>query len=154
MHSALSKIIAICECQSNCAVVVNSNNNKMLTAARCPRSRRNLLRFVVFVAATVALLTYFRLLLPNKGEEEDEEPMDEAAIMRMYLRDKTGFLERKIVQYERRIVPNLGHNGEPAYLEGKEKEMGEKALKTVALNTALCDRVPLNRTLRDPRNKG
>lgn len=125
----------------------------MVAATRCPRPKRNLVRCLVFVATALALFTYFRLLLPKKGDE-DEEPMDEEAVMQMYMHDRKGWLERKIVQYERRIVPNLGHNGEPAYLEGNDKELGEKALKSVALNVVLCDKVPLNRTLRDPRNRG
>lgn len=124
----------------------------MVAATRCPRPRRNFARFLIFIVAVVALLTYFRLLLPKR--DEDDEPMDETAVMKMYLSNKEGWLEREIARYERRILPNLGHDGEPAYLEGPEKQLGEKSLKTLALNTVLCDRVPLNRTLRDPRNKG
>ncbi|KAF5285214.1 hypothetical protein FQR65_LT13329 [Abscondita terminalis] len=63
--------------------------------------------------------------------------------------------EIKLRRYESRIVPNLGNNGEAAYLEDPaEKKAGDKALKKVALNTVLSDRMPLNRTLRDPRNRG
>lgn len=61
--------------------------------------------------------------------------------------------EKQLREYESKIVPKLGEFGEPAYLEGKDKEEGEKALKKVALNTVLSDRMPLNRTLRDPRHK-
>lgn len=129
-----------------------------VTTRCCPRPRRPLVRILVLVTAAIALITYFRLLLPGGGGggggEEDEEPMDEETVMRMYLQDREGWLERKLVQYERRILPNLGLDGEPAYLEGKEKELGEKTLKTVALNVVLCDRMPLNRTLKDPRNRG
>lgn len=127
----------------------------MVAATRCcPRVRRPLVRLLVFGTVAIALITYFRLLLPGRGEEDDEQTMDEEAVMKMYLQDREGWLERKLVKYERRIVPDLGQYGEPAYLVGREKEMGEKALKTVALNTVLCDRVPLNRTLKDPRNRG
>lgn len=61
--------------------------------------------------------------------------------------------ERKILIYEKKIIPNLGNDGEPAFLTGVDKEEGERALKKVALNTVLSDRMPLNRTLKDPRNK-
>lgn len=61
--------------------------------------------------------------------------------------------EQKLKEYESKIIPNLGDNGDPAYLDGKEAQKGEEALKTFALNTVLSDRMPLNRKLRDPRNK-
>lgn len=61
--------------------------------------------------------------------------------------------EKKIRDYESKIIPNLGNYGEPAYLQGEDKKKGEEALKKVALNTVLSDRMPLDRTLRDPRNK-
>lgn len=60
--------------------------------------------------------------------------------------------ERYFREYESKIVPNLGNLGEAAHLEGKDKEEGDKTLKKVALNTVLSDRIPLNRTLRDPRH--
>lgn len=60
--------------------------------------------------------------------------------------------ENIIKEYEQKIIPNLGNYGEPAYLGEKEKEEGEKALKKVALNTVLSDRMPLDRILKDPRN--
>lgn len=125
----------------------------MVAVARCrTRSKRNLVRLIVFATILAALLTYIRLLwLPINNEKNVVTSED---VMKMYLSDKEEWLEHKIVDYERRVVLNLGRDGEPAYLQGKEKENGENALKTVALNTILCDRVPLNRTLRDPRNKG
>lgn len=61
--------------------------------------------------------------------------------------------EKKLRDYESKIIPNLGDNGDPAYLEGKDAQDEEEALKTFALNTVLSDRMPLNRKLRDPRNK-
>lgn len=123
------------------------------TRTRCPRPRRNLIRFFVIVAAVIAViyLYYWRLLRANDG---DEQQMDEQALMRLYRQNKDAWLEWKLRMYERRMVPNLGRDGEPAYLTGKAKEMGKKSLKKVALNTVLCDLMPLNRTLRDPRNKG
>lgn len=61
--------------------------------------------------------------------------------------------ERKILEYESRIIPGLGQYGEAAYLEGEDKEKGELMLKEVALNTVLSDRMPLDRKLRDPRHR-
>lgn len=60
--------------------------------------------------------------------------------------------EKRIRDYENKIIPNLGHNGEPAYLEGPQVQQGEDALKKYAINTVLSDRMPLDRRLRDPRN--
>lgn len=125
----------------------------VVAAARCPRPRRNLIRVFVFVAAVVALLMYLRRF-QRRPHDEEEVLMEGEEVMKMYLQDRKGWLERKIREYERRVVWDLGQDGEPASLEGEEKELGEKALKKIALNTVLCDRVPLNRTLKDPRNKG
>lgn len=67
--------------------------------------------------------------------------------------NKTSILEQKLVDYESRIIPGLGDNGEPAFLDGVDASEGEKALKKWALNYVLSDRMPLDRKLRDPRNK-
>ncbi|VEN35240.1 unnamed protein product [Callosobruchus maculatus] len=61
--------------------------------------------------------------------------------------------ENQLRDYENRIIPNLGENGDPAYLVGIDAKEGEKALKKIALNSILSDRIPLDRKLRDPRNK-
>lgn len=103
----------------------------------------------------VALLTYFRLLQQSTQDEDVETtPIEGEDVMKLYLQDRKSWLEKRLKDYERKIVMDLGRDGEPAYLEGKDKEDGAKALKELALNTVLSDRMPLNRTLRDPRNKG
>nr|CAI5825814.1 unnamed protein product [Callosobruchus analis] len=61
--------------------------------------------------------------------------------------------EMQLKDYENRIIAHLGENGDPAYLDGTDAKEGEKALKKIALNSVLSDRIPLNRKLRDPRNK-
>lgn len=116
-----------------------------MTIARWPRSRRNFWRLLLLAGAALALVMYLRSL-------REEEPAED--LMTSLATDKRIWMERTIAEYERKMVPGLGQDGEPAYLEGKEKALGEAALKTVALNTVLCDRVPLNRSLKDPRNKG
>lgn len=65
----------------------------------------------------------------------------------------TYILEQKLQEYESKIIPGLGDNGEPAFLDGIDAKEGDKALKTYALNYVLSDRMPLDRKLRDPRNK-
>lgn len=71
------------------------------------------------------------------------------------LSEEEKVFERKLRDYESRMIEGLGDGGEPAYLpEGEEKEAGERALKAVALNTVLSDRMPLKRKLKDFRNKG
>lgn len=67
--------------------------------------------------------------------------------------NKTNTLEQKLLDYESKVIHGLGDNGEPAFLEGVDASEGEKALKKWALNYVLSDRMPLNRKLRDPRNK-
>ncbi|KAH1011564.1 hypothetical protein HUJ04_000907 [Dendroctonus ponderosae] len=61
-------------------------------------------------------------------------------------------LEQRISEWESKIIPGLGDNGEPAFLEGEDAIEGEKSQKKFALNTVLSDRMPLDRKLRDPRN--
>jgi len=53
---------------------------------------------------------------------------------------------------ERDVVPGLGDNGEPAYLYGKEKILGEEALAKKALNVVLSNKMSLMRKLPDVRN--
>lgn len=118
-----------------------------MVVARCPRPRRNLVKCLLFLAAAAALVTYFRFLPEPRDSLQDVESDLETS-------DRKSWLEGRIRDYERRTVPGLGRNGEAAHLEGEERAQGKIALKTVALDTVVCDRVPLNRTLRDPRNKG
>lgn len=61
--------------------------------------------------------------------------------------------EIKLRLYESKIIPDLGHDGAEAKLEDSEdKELGEKALKSIAINSVLSDRIPLNRSIGDLRN--
>lgn len=53
---------------------------------------------------------------------------------------------------ERGVVPGLGDDGEPAYLYGKEKILGEAALAKKALNVVLSNKISLTRKLPDVRN--
>lgn len=61
--------------------------------------------------------------------------------------------EKTLRDYESRIIANLGEGGDAAFLDGDDAKKGEIALKKFALNTVLSDRMPLDRKLRDPRNK-
>lgn len=115
---------------------------------RCTRiTRRSLFKKILFVIALITIYVYYKLLhLPsfyNEFLKYEQAPLSK----------EERRLEEKIRDYESKIIPNLGNYGEPAYLQGKEKELGEQALKKVALNTVLSDRTPLNRILKDPRNK-
>lgn len=78
--------------------------------------------------------------------------------LRAYLRDDSwenldSPEEKAIREYEARIIHGLGADGRAAYLNGEDKAMGELALKSVAINTVLSDRIPLDRPLRDPRHQ-
>ncbi|CAG9857597.1 unnamed protein product [Phyllotreta striolata] len=112
---------------------------------RCFRLKKIHVR-CIFVITVVA---FSLLILPKLIREE---PPD---VKERYKRidNSSGTFELTLREYERRIVPNLGENGEPSYLDGEDAKRGEEALKKFALNTVLSDRLPLNRTLRDPRNK-
>lgn len=60
--------------------------------------------------------------------------------------------EQQISKFEHDIVPDLGNNGEPAYLYGREKILGEAALAKKALNVILSNKISLTRKLPDVRN--
>lgn len=60
--------------------------------------------------------------------------------------------EKHIQKYEKEMIPNLGQNGEPAYLEEMQVQTGKNALKTFAANTILSNKIPLDRQLQDPRH--
>lgn len=60
--------------------------------------------------------------------------------------------EQRISKLERGVVPGLGDDGEPAYLYGKEKILGEAALAKKALNVVLSNKISLTRKLPDVRN--
>ncbi|KAK4877857.1 hypothetical protein RN001_010363 [Aquatica leii] len=108
---------------------------------RCFRKRRHICRSFIYtlVIFAVVLIVYRFFDVPKQE--------------RLAISSDNAF-EIKLRNYESKIIPNLGNNGEPAFLDGDEKKAGDEALKKVALNTVLSDRMPLNRTLRDPRNKG
>ena len=108
---------------------------------KCPRIKRVYLRFCFAVLIVVSIIIFLRLIAVEKGVAVTKPVFLNASVF-----------EAKLQQYESRIIPNLGHHGESAYLEGSDAKKGEEALKKYALNTVLSDRMPLNRKLRDPRN--
>lgn len=111
---------------------------------RCLRFKRQTIKYVLVVFLIVVLVLYIRKL---------QLPVNEAIINERQFDSHVNQYERQLILYESKIVPNLGNNGESAYLvSAEERDAGEKALKKLALNTVLSDRMPLNRTLRDPRN--
>lgn len=60
--------------------------------------------------------------------------------------------EKAIRDYESKVIKGLGADGKAAYLDGEDKTLGELALKSVAMNTILSDRIPLDRPLKDVRH--
>lgn len=108
---------------------------------KCPvRLKRSTQRLLLVLTLLGVLFFYFRQLnyLGNKGTSS--------------FSGEDAIWEYKIAEYERRIIPGLGDLGFAAELEGLDRIEGEKTLKKVAINTVLSDRMPLNRSLRDPRH--
>ncbi|KAB0799284.1 hypothetical protein PPYR_07164 [Photinus pyralis] len=111
---------------------------------KCIRMRRSTCRGLLCMLVIFAVIFYVRNIHDNYNSIAHEQ-----------LTKEENVFELKLREYERKMIPNLGNNGEAAYLEdSKERKEGERALKKFALNTVLSDRMPLNRTLKDPRNKG
>lgn len=117
---------------------------------RWSRSKQNILKVSLLLVTLVTVFIYLRLLKLHKEQGHNGSFLFQ--YNEIPLSEEEEQWENKIREYEQRIIPNLGNYGEPSYLLGKEKEEGENALKKVALNTVLSDRMPLDRILKDPRN--
>ncbi|KAL3270804.1 hypothetical protein HHI36_021326 [Cryptolaemus montrouzieri] len=108
---------------------------------KCGRIKKLYIRILVVIFFAIWLIFYlkfFKLKLPTEIEEK---------VSRLAAK-----YEGTLEEYESKIIPGLGDDGEPAFLEGEDQAKGDESLKTFALNTVLSDRMPLNRKLRDPRN--
>lgn len=113
---------------------------------RCIRLKRIHIRLLFLVSVIVFVVIIISKFSPK------EKPIRSKQNSRLG-QNVTNILEKKLQEYESKIIPGLGDNGEPAFLDGTDAKEGEKALKTYALNYVLSDRMPLDRKLRDPRNK-
>lgn len=102
--------------------------------------KRTRIKLVVWLAVIGVVFIYFKTFHSGAKNEIRYSPELQA-------------FEDKLRGYEAGIILNLGNNGEPAFLTGQDKDDGEEALKSVALNTVLSDRMPLNRSLKDSRHK-
>lgn len=113
---------------------------------KCVRLKKIYIKLIFII-----LVITFILIITSKLTQEEEN----LARINYKLFDSniSNIFEKQLIDYESKIIPGLGDNGEPAYLDGNDAREGEKALKTYALNYVLSDRMPLNRKLRDPRNK-
>lgn len=110
----------------------------------CFRLKRIHLK-LFFIAIIIVSLTfiYLKMKIPNDIELENRQK---------FVNTENNVFEQKLREWEGKIIPGLGDNGETAFLDGQDALDGEKALKKFALNTVLSDRMPLDRKLRDPRN--
>uniref|UniRef100_A0A6P7FEL8 Polypeptide N-acetylgalactosaminyltransferase n=1 Tax=Diabrotica virgifera virgifera TaxID=50390 RepID=A0A6P7FEL8_DIAVI len=110
---------------------------------KCIRLKKIHVRCIFILVVTIFLVVLISKLIPK------ETPYKYSKLSS----NLSQIFEKRLRDYESRIIPNLGDNGEAAVLDGPDAKAGEEALKKFALNTVLSDRVPLNRKLRDPRNK-
>ncbi|XP_044763841.1 polypeptide N-acetylgalactosaminyltransferase 1-like [Coccinella septempunctata] len=108
---------------------------------RCGRLKKSHTRILVVSSLILWLIVYIKFFKTKILDENDET----VALL-------SGRYESILQGYESKIIPGLGDEGEPAYLEGEDKKYGEKSLNIFALNTVLSDRMPLDRKLRDPRS--
>ncbi|XP_065172790.1 polypeptide N-acetylgalactosaminyltransferase 1-like, partial [Atheta coriaria] len=115
------------------------------------RPRKPLLRLAAAAVVLIILVIYLKQL---RYLEQFSKQANKAEFKSAALDGSQKSMEEKIRAWEAGVIPHLGDDGEPAYLKGPDKEKGAAALKSVALNTVLSDRMPLNRSLRDPRHKG
>lgn len=114
---------------------------------RCIRLKRIHVNFLFGLSLIV-----FVVIILSKFSGIEEKPSTYKLYSEKF-ENRTNVLEQILSDYENKIIPGLGDNGEPSFLDGADAREGEKALKTYALNNVLSDRMPLNRKLRDPRNK-
>lgn len=113
---------------------------------KCLRIRRGNLKYIVAIIILIGFVMFLRQLSINSNLSP---LLSSSSKYKLVLNEH----EKTLRLYESKMIPNLGNNGEPAFLEGIEAKNGEAALKKIALNSVLSDRMPLNRTLKDPRNK-
>lgn len=123
----------------------NSGDNSDIMLIRCIRLKRIHIKLLFLLSVVLLVVIIISKLSPK----------DKSSLVQNKRLSKnfTHILELKLQEYENKIIPGLGDNGEPAFLDGADAKEGEKALKTYALNYVLSDRMPLDRKLRDPRNK-
>lgn len=116
---------------------------------KCVRLKRIYVK-CFFLVLTVTFLVMF-YLKSTRNERADVEVV--VGKKTKLISNLSSVYEKTLREYESKIIPNLGDNGEAAFLDGSDALKGEEALKTFALNTVLSDRMPLDRKLRDPRHK-
>lgn len=110
----------------------------------CFRLKRiHLKLFFIAIIIVSLIFIYLKMKIPNDIELENRQK---------FVNTENNVFEQKLREWEGKIIPGLGDNGETAFLDGQDALDGEKALKKFALNTVLSDRMPLDRKLRDPRN--
>ncbi|KAF2894288.1 hypothetical protein ILUMI_11880 [Ignelater luminosus] len=117
---------------------------------KCRRHRVLIHKILLFMVTVIVLMFLIRELPEREitsSKQIQNNIIDE--------NDENDEYEIKLRTYESKIIPNLGHNGKEATLKDPEdNELGEKALKSVAMNYVLSDRIPLNRSVGDRRNEG
>ncbi|KAJ8956321.1 hypothetical protein NQ318_015059 [Aromia moschata] len=116
---------------------------------KCIRLKRIYVKLAFVLLAVLFLLVLYVKLVPE---------VNSVVYPGVYKHGKlvsnlSNVFEQKLRDYESKIIANLGDDGDPAYLTGDDAKKGDESLKTFALNTVLSDRMPLDRKLRDPRNK-
>lgn len=112
---------------------------------RCLRLKRIHIKLLFFLSVILLVVIIISKLIPR-----DKRSLPQSSRLE---KNVTYVLEQKLQEYESKIIPGLGDNGDAAFLDGVDAKEGEKALKKFALNYVLSDRMPLDRKLRDPRNK-
>lgn len=105
------------------------------------RRNTSLPKLLIFSFVAICFLFYIKYLSDN------------SIVNKLNLNDdSSNNYERLIRKDLAKQVPKLGDNGESVTLSGKEKEIGDKNLATIALNEELSEHLSYNRTTPDARN--
>ncbi|KAF7995163.1 hypothetical protein HCN44_004635 [Aphidius gifuensis] len=103
---------------------------------------------ILIIAKTIKQLSVENFFYPNETyfPEETEHFLEKPSSVNSQF-------EKWLTSYEKEIIPNLGENGKPSFLYGKEKLIAEMIKKKKAINVLLSNKISLNRSLPDVRDE-
>lgn len=98
-----------------------------------------ILKYIIFVNCSIFVILLFGVVNNNKNTSK-------------WRTIENSFYEKLIANDLEKQIRYLGDGGEPSFLEGYAKVIGDEQLKRIGVNEELSDHISYNRSLRDMRN--
>lgn len=102
---------------------------------------------IILITALFILI----ILLFNKHQEKNELEIPVTGTIQRRRGFRYGY-EQDVFKDLAKQVPFLGEGGEPAFLDGDAKKIGDVLVKVIGVNEELSEHISYNRSLRDVRN--